>query len=175
MSWFKSLCSSIVSLLKGPNYDAMLPKAVQNLKTDNPMVAAWWQAITVNKGLTCKVVKASLEGDVEARTHISETEDPWIEVDVFKVVTQKRDRLEPVLGHEIGHVYDAYFVYGVADFQAIVAREAQLPWDQRTVEKSAIAREDLIRQQLLRDHPEEYKHMPATRERQNQLASSREV
>jgi hypothetical protein len=169
MSWLSNLVAKVKASMKAPDYDKMLVTAIDNLISDSAMVAQWKAELNA-RGISFTVVNATLEGDVEARTHIQIGSDPWIEVDVRKTLNVKRDRLEPVIGHEIGHIYDANFVYGVPQFIAIVAKEAAMPWDQRTVEKSAIVRENEIRKQLLETHFQEYKTMAPTRERQNQLS-----
>jgi hypothetical protein len=101
--------------------------------------------------------------DVLGRTAVF-SDHAEITVDVFKV-TQKHDRLEPVLGHEIFHVRDARRKYGIEEFCAIVAREKDLPWGERTVEKSAKAQEDLLRKELLSTG--KYTGMAPTRDLQN--------
>lgn len=173
MSALSKLWAKIKKVFKGTDYDKALTDAIENLKQDAPMVSAWLKELE-EKGVKLTFSRATLKGDVEARTHIQEMSDPWIEVDTFKVINTKRDRLEPVIGHEIGHAYDAYCKYGVTYFISIVAKEATMPWAQRTVEKSAIERENEIRKHLLEDHFQEYKNMAPTRERQNQLAGHRE-
>lgn len=147
-----------------PDYNAKMRLALDNLLKDSKKIHDRYLEIT--KLTEWNIVVARLEGEIEAKTHLLIGANPWIEVDVSKV-GMKHDRLEPVIGHEINHVWDAYFKYGLEDFCAIVAREANLPWDQRTVEKSAIQAENELRAQLLKDFPKEYGGMAPTRVRQN--------
>jgi hypothetical protein len=91
--------------------------------------------------------------------------DPLIQVDVSKV-NRSRDQLEPVIGHEIGHVYDAYFKYGIPKFLELIKEESTLPWGSRTLEQSAIVFENSIRLELHQSG--NYPSMAQTREDQNQ-------
>ena len=148
------------------DYQKVLDAALANLLADSALVNPLYNNIQLTRKLT--IVLAELEGAVEARTHLSAESEPFIEVDVRKVL-KLRDRLEPVMGHEIGHVHDAYYKYGVANFISIVASESRMSWDQRTVEKSAIVFENQVRAELLKDHAKEYSGMAPTRERQNAM------
>jgi hypothetical protein len=73
--------------------------------------------------------------------------------------------LEPVLAHEIIHINDARFKFGLEKFVSLVDSEKNIPWHQRTVEKSAIEQEDSIRRALLATG--NYKGMAASRREQN--------
>jgi hypothetical protein len=111
--------------------------------------------------VTIKV--GNLTGPTEGSTWISENE-AVITIDVSRV-EQSRDRLEPVLAHEIIHINDARFKFGFERFISLVDSEKNIPWHQRTVEKSAIEQEDYIRRALLATG--NYKGMAPTRELQN--------
>jgi hypothetical protein len=160
----KSILAGIKKFFAPVDYQKVLDSAIVNLLADSELVSPLYTNILMTRKLT--IILAELEGDVEARTHLSADSEPFIEVDVRKVL-KLRDRLEPVIGHEIGHVHDAYYKYGVENFISIVAAESQMSWDQRTVEKSAILFENQVRAQLLKDHAKEYSGMAPTRERQN--------
>lgn len=163
-SVWASITAKVKKIFAPIDYQKMLDKAIENLLSDSQTINRMYTDIQLTKKMT--IVLAELEGDVEARTHLTVDAEPWIEVDVRKV-SKLRDRLEPVIGHEVGHVYDAYYKFGVSNFIEIVSNETKMPWDQRTVEKSAIVFENQIRAELLRDHPAEYRGMAPTRERQN--------
>lgn len=166
-----SFWQTILNYFKGPDHDQELSTSISNVLNDSYIVNSWYRDILNDKHKSIVIKNATLPGDIEATTTISDYSDPVIEVDVFKVL-QKHDRLEPVIGHEIFHVYSAYYLYGVQEFQQIVAREANLPWEERTVEKSAIEQEDIIRTQLIMHNPSRYKGMPLTRKDQNRRANA---
>ena len=108
-----------------------------------------------------------LAGEVLAQTKVMES-GAEITVDVRKV-NAHNDRLEPVIGHEIYHIWEAYYVYGGVDpFSQLVANEKPINnWQDRTFEKSAIARENELRRYLKAKYPKEYGTMSSTREAQN--------
>lgn len=149
-------------------YVARLDQAIARLLQDSEIVASWYAKINQEHALT--IATADLETGVEARTWIHLENEPSIILDL-QAIASYGDWPEPVLAHEIGHVYDAYYTYGVARFIEIVNAELQLPWHLRTVEKSAIAREDAIRAELRKDHPKLYSGMPRTRKAQNRYPS----
>jgi hypothetical protein len=71
----------------------------------------------------------------------------------------KRERLEPVIAHEIDHAYEAYNVYGFDQFVSLVNQERDKQWGQRTVEKSAIELENQTRRFLIKTYPSQFKGM----------------
>jgi Fe2+ transport system protein FeoA len=134
--------------------------AQQVLVDDTPLRLAYGNA---TMGYPVKIQMGTLEGETLAATTIYQ-DHAVITVDVTKVAL-RRDRLEPVIGHEMYHVVDAVLRYGIPEFCAKVARDKDLPWQAREVELSAIQQENDLRQRLL-ELPK-YKGMAATRESQN--------
>lgn len=110
------------------------------------------------------ITAGTLPEGVLGRTLVTET-GAQVTVDTHQVI-QRRDRLEPVIGHELIHIHDARFKFGMPQFIEIVSKERDLPWDQRTVEKSAIEQENQLRKELIATG--RYKGMPETRQLQNQ-------
>jgi hypothetical protein len=78
----------------------------------------------------------------------------------WQEISNKHEWLEPIIAHEIDHCNDAYNVYGVEQFIGIVAGEKELPWQDRTVEKSAIGQENQTRRYLLQKYPEYRGNLP---------------
>lgn len=113
------------------------------------------------------ITNDTLPGEVLAQTSINEDASTII-VDVDKV-TLKKDRLEPVIAHEIFHVWEAYYIYGGIDkFTVLVNSEKETSiWENRSYEKTAIARENALRKYLKDSFSKEYRSMPITRELQN--------
>ena len=74
----------------------------------------------------------------------------WMEI------RTKNSRLEFVIAHEISHAYDAFNKYGLEEFFKLVSSEKELPWAERTLEKSAIQQEDETRQYLRKNYPNEF-------------------
>ena len=108
-----------------------------------------------------------MPGEILAQTTINEG-NATIIVDVSKV-NKTHDRLEPVIGHELYHIWEAYFVYGgVENFSDIVAKEKPISvWQNRSYEKSTIQRENNLRKSLKTSYPNEFNTMSLTRELQN--------
>lgn len=121
----------------------------------------------VGRHTTITLTAKDLPGDILAQTRIT-TGSAEITVDVRKVKL-RRDRLEPVIGHEIYHVWEAYYVYGGVDsFCTIVNTEKPTKnWWDRSYEKTAIVRENSLRQYLKEHYYKDYVSMSSTRELQN--------
>lgn len=146
-----------------------------NMKSSEQRLQEATQAVLVDDGSLCQdysraiegypvdILVATLPGDVLANTSVF-NDHAVIRVDVSKVM-RKRDRLEPVLGHEIYHVVDARFKYGLENFYALVERDKAKDWHYREVEVSAVQQENALRQRLLKSP--KYQGMAATRELQN--------
>lgn len=77
----------------------------------------------------------------------------------WQEIQLKRERLEPIIAHELDHIYDAFIVYGAPEFTLIVEKEKSLPWKDRTVEKSALNKESQTRRFLLKTYPDKFKGM----------------
>jgi len=80
------------------------------------------------------------------------------------------DRVEPLLGHELKHVWDALFLYdkkdpfiSVAMFIKIANDEKNKLYRDREVESSAINVEDVIRQELKASKNPAFDNMPKSR------------
>jgi hypothetical protein len=100
-----------------------------------------------------------------ARTTITYENPIIIEVD-FLAIQQHHDNLVPVIAHELDHAWEATYQYGLPTFFALVAKqkeEQNLPWSERTFEKSAIQKENETRQYLLSHYPQEYRGMSSQR------------
>jgi hypothetical protein len=80
------------------------------------------------------------------------------------------DEVEPLLAHELKHVWDALFFYdkvdinsSVSKFLAIVDRDKKIIHNSREVELSAIAVEDVARRELLHSGATQFNGMPGSR------------
>lgn len=102
-----------------------------------------------------------LSGDTLAATAIYH-DHAEITFDLNKI-NSKHERLEPVIAHELDHVHDAYKVFGVDKFISIAESEKNLPWKERTLEKSALIQEDATREFLLKTYPSKFKGMASKR------------
>lgn len=121
----------------------------------------------INAEIQFTVSDGKLATGTLATTEIKE-DSATITVDVSQVLST-HDRLEPVLGHEIYHVWECYYIYGGATkFIALVNSEKpNRDWADRSFEKSAIARENQLRVWLKTNFPAEYRTMRPSRELQN--------
>ena len=103
-------------------------------------------------------VNNQLNGLTLARTIVTYDEPIVIEIDYVEI--QKRhDNLVPVIAHELDHAWEAHYQYGLPKFFELVAQqkdEQQLPWSERTFEKSAIQKENETRHYLLSKYSSEY-------------------
>lgn len=127
--------------------------ALENLLAKSPEDNRKFHAIPVP--LTWKI--GTLQGTTLAATTINRgnasiTFD-WVEI------VKNREQLEPVIAHELDHAYDAYVAFGVEEFISQVEADKELPWKDRTVEKSALAQENATRKYLLANYPSEFKGM----------------
>lgn len=156
LDWFKT-----------PDYDAMLQDDFARLLADDPVTAGIWENAKV-AGYIVSITRGTLEGNVEGRTVVT-PHGAVVVIDVIKVI-RKRDRLEPVIGHELFHVNDALTVYGIDKFLNICADESSLPWRHKTLEQTAIKQENELRARLIAAHPETYTGMATTRDLQNARA-----
>lgn len=139
-----------------------LEQAQVSLLQDCPVMNDMYNNIQ-RDGYRVTIRVGTLTGATEGSTWVSESE-AVITIDVSRV-GQAWDRLEPVLAHEIIHINDARYKFGMEKFISLVAAEKDLPWDQRTVEKSAIEQEDFVRRALLATG--RYKGMAPSRREQN--------
>ena len=138
-----------------------LAEATQVVLADDPSLQQVYKSAT--EGYPVTIQPGTLQDDTLAATTVYQ-DHAVITVDVTKVAL-KQDRLEPVIGHEMYHVVDARLKYGIEQFCALVARDKDLPWQAREVEKSAVQHENELRQRLLK--LPRYKGMAPTREDQN--------
>lgn len=119
--------------------------AINNLNTDAPELM---QAINRLGFPQPMLVIGDLPGETLGQTSIYHDGSATIVIDVNKVL-RKRDRLEPVIGHEYYHVLDARTKYGIDRFIDIANRDKNLPYFSKEVEISAIKQEDALRVRLL--------------------------
>ena len=98
-----------------------------------------------------------LSGQTLAATYVT-PDSITITFDYTKI-RKKNETLEPIIAHEVAHAYDAFNTYGVYRFISIVDQERNLPWAERTVEKSAISQENRTRRYLIQQYPKEFKNM----------------
>ena len=141
------------------NYEPSAHRLEQSrleLVLESPDIADKMKAIQAVTDVV--LTSGTLEGTTLAATTISiDGSDATIIVDVDKV-EKTHDRLEPVIGHELYHVWEAYYVYGGPDkFCNLVTSEKPIKqWYDRTYERSAILRENQLRSFLKAKFPSKY-------------------
>lgn len=110
-------------------------------------------------------VNNQLNGATLARTTIKYNDPIVIEVD-FLEIQKRRDKLVPVIAHELDHAWEAHYQYGLPAFFELVEKqkdEQHLPWSERTFERSAVQKENETRHYLLSKYPSEYVGMSPNR------------
>lgn len=114
------------------------------------------------------LMPGKLDGDTLAQTRVNIEGPAEILVDLDKVA-KVHDRLEPVIGHELYHIWEAKQIYGgPAKFLELVKSEkAKTDWHNRVYEQSAIKRENDLRLYLISTYPKEYSSMAKSRDLQN--------
>jgi hypothetical protein len=136
-----------------PTPQQQIQTALETLLQLSPADNARLKAIPVP--ITWKI--GDLKGNTLAQTAIfhdrAEITFDWNEINL------KREKLEPIIAHELDHAFDAYIVFGVDRFISIVDEEKDLPWKDRTLEKSALKQEAETRKFLLKTYPEKFKGM----------------
>jgi hypothetical protein len=120
------------------------------------------------KGIKIHISLGTLPGATLASTSIW-TNSAIIIIDIDKV-TKVHDNLVPVLAHEIYHTRDAYLLGTPESFIAIVEREKNISWENRTVEAAAIKAEDALRLKLIKQDPQSFKGMAPSRAEANRRA-----
>ena len=102
-----------------------------------------------------------------------------VSIDVDKAL-RAGDRLEPLLGHELKHVWDALFLYDNKDpmksaqlFIDSANASKVVTYKNREVEASAIKVEDTIRKELIESKNEAFLHLPESRQAAEALYSFR--
>ena len=146
-----------------PN-EVKVQRALANLVSESPTNKDYYDAL-VKKGFVIHDGIIDKDKDL-AHTDVRSDGSVTITVDANEVL-KFRDRLEPIIAHELQHAYDALVTYGVDKFIEIANSEKNLPWEKRTLEKSAIEWENLTRQYLLATYKKEYSGMASTRQFQN--------
>lgn len=139
LAWFKNL-------FKAPDQQGELDRALNLLYTVDPECKRVVDAVR-EMGLKVTFTAASLGGVSLATTSVDRTGAEVI-VDVFKV-GRCHDHLVPVLAHEIFHIKQAFLIFGLEDFCAKVARDADRRWDLREVEIGAVEYENQLRGRLI--------------------------
>ena len=162
---------SIAVLYSGsvPSQRLRLRMGLSRLVHESPDSNNIYQQIkTKANGL--EITSGTLMPGDEAVTLISEDGNVQIIVDMEQV-DRCKDRIEPVLAHELFHAYDGIILNKPSDFVQESMREQKLIWSKRPVEMRAIAFEDFTRLYLLEHYPKEYKGMLKTRFIQNSCSS----
>ena len=145
--------------------------ALKFSSTTNDMWVNISQAQRENK-VSLTINSGKLPGYVFGQTTIYFQEgkphcDIIIDVDKTAAVG---DKIEPLLAHELKHVWDALFLYDKTDinssvtkFLAIVDRDKKTIHNSREVELSAISVEDTVRKELLHSGATAFNDMPGSR------------
>lgn len=156
LTWLKNL-------FKAPDRQGELDRALNLLYTVDCECKRVVDAVR-DMGLKVTFTAADLGGVSLATTSVDRTGAEVI-VDVFKV-GRCHDHLVPVLAHEIFHIKQAFLIFGLEDFCAKVARDADRRWDLREVEIGAVTYEDTLRASLLKNPYWKGKMAPTRREAQ---------
>lgn len=138
-----------------------LEQAQVNLFNDSPKTKLLFESLMKDYQIIIKPER--LSGEAEGRTTITTT-SATVLIDIDKVA-KNRDRLEPVLAHELFHINDAKNVYGFDKFFSLVEEDKNLSWWNKRVEISAYTQEDLLRKELIQTR--KYGSMAPTRQLQN--------
>lgn len=146
-----------------------IENAFNNLLDKSPDNRKIFEEITKNN-ITIEFKPGNLQNDDLGKTIIFDNNNSnghaSVTIDLNRVF-EKRDRLEPIIAHELKHIYDAYFIFGFKRFNELVLNEKDVNWWNRTLEKSAISFEDQTRQFLKTNYQNEFKGMSHKREFQN--------
>jgi hypothetical protein len=154
--------------------EVVMTTATQAVLTYSPTASSMWKDISAlqreNK-LELTIKDGDLHGNILGQTSISLATDKII-CNIIIDTNKARfsgDRVEPLLGHELKHVWDALFLYDKKNpitstelFLAIVDRDKQIIHNNREVELSAITTEDKIRTELLKSGAD-FNGMPPSR------------
>lgn len=140
--------------------EIVMTQATQTVLEFSPTASSMWKDISTlqreNK-LDITIKDGDLSGNVLGQTSINIENDKII-CNIIIDVDKARlagDRVEPLLAHELKHVWDALFLYDKKDpkvstsiFITTVERDKQISHNNREVELSAIATEDKVRAEL---------------------------
>jgi len=171
MKRFLLLCASIICVVmtlvscnqKQP--EEVLYSSFYTLLKQSPVDEARYKQLYNDGHRIVFKTNNMLAGTTLARTTINYVDPILIEVDYMEI--QKRhDNLVPVISHELAHAWEAHYQYGLQEFFKIVneqKNEQHIPWQDRTFEKSAIAKENETRKYLLSHYPKDYVGMSPTR------------
>lgn len=149
--------------------------AGQNILSCSPTASATWKDISAlqreNK-LDLTIKDDDLGGNTLGQTSITVTDNKVVCVIIIDSgkATKSGDKIEPLLGHELKHVWDALFMYdkknpivSAENFIATVYRDKEMVHNSREVELSAIAYEDKVRLELLKSGNTAFNGMPNSR------------
>ena len=155
--------------------DVAMSNATQSLLTFSPITSAMWKDISVlqrEDKVEITIKDGDLGGNTLGQTSINIAGNKVvcvITIDTDKALAAG-DKIEPLLGHELKHIWDALFLYdkknyldSAAQFIATVDRDKQIVHNSREVELSAIATEDKIRAELLKSGNATFNGIPSTR------------
>jgi len=123
--------------------------------------------------LNLTIKPGNLVSPVLGETHVNINSDGIIEctviIDVEDAIAAG-DRVEPLLGHELKHVWDALFLYDKKDpfasaskFISTANEEKSRSYKNREVESSAIGIEDIIRKELILSKNPAFRRLPVSR------------
>lgn len=149
-------CNSVEST---PCLTGVLYATVAKLQSECPEVQKWLSEIPYP--IVWELSNCLPEGTLATTTVYNDS--ALIKVNVG-AVRNRRDYLEPILAHEIYHVWDAYNGVGVVAFKEHVAKSQKVPWKHRLLEQRATAAEHRVRVYLLTNYPKAYRCMPLHRD-----------
>ncbi|MCI4435960.1 MAG: hypothetical protein JHC33_04015 [Ignisphaera sp.] len=155
--------------------EIVIINAEQSMLTYSPTAAIMWKDISAlqrEDKLILTIKDGDLHGNTLGQTSINIVDNKiicniTIDTDKAKLAG---DLVEPLLGHELKHVWDALFLYDkknpVASTEAFIAtvyRDKEIVHNNREVELSAIAAEDKIRSEFIESGNTVFNGMPTSR------------
>ena len=132
--------------------------------------------------LTLTLVKGILPNPILGQTSITINETGKIEAKIVLDVDDALlagDQVEPLLGHELKHVWDALFLYdknpyaSVGKFIETANEQKRTLYRDREVESSAINTEDLIRKELINSKSPNFALLPNSRSQADVLYNNK--
>jgi hypothetical protein len=135
--------------------------AYNNLLAKSPSVVELMKSIQVPAN---QIISENLKGVDLGQTTIYGDGSFTVKVDC-NYVFRCMDRLEPVIAHELFHVYQGKIKQTPAEFiERVNLEKSKFDWYHRPVELEAIAWENKIRVELRHNDPKGFSTMPETRE-----------
>lgn len=154
------LTTSTESVVKHSNTLASIYKDIQKVQAENKLDLIIRNGKLTNPILGQTTVNLNEEGKIVC----------VITMDVEKAEAAG-DKVEPLLGHELKHVWDALFLYDTKDPYVSAAKFIEAAnvgkknlYKDREVESSAIGVENTIRKELILSEDPEFSNLPKTRD-----------